>query len=659
MKRSLLLMFAFLMATVSMFAQKKVKTLPGLPSSRTSIQVTPNTCRAFANRGTTRRAPIMKADGDELVTPPSGVEPEEWAVDGMLYSSGEDSWENITAEVPSVNVVFDGADVYIQGLAYWFEEAWIKGTLSEGVVTFPASTYVGTDEYGDEYLIGSSTGSDVCEITFTYDEEKKVLDCQTLIIESSAPDQVKAYCYWAMLSISKDIEPVVEAPDDLFAAESMFVATVTDENGSEVFMTPVLIGFENGMAYIQGVNPLLPEAWIAGTTNDDDHTITFPTGQYYGKYQGSYKLYFVGLTAENEFTDVVFKVSDDNKGIYTDQIVGLCLSDPTNPEQLLETYSDVKIVRIDEKAATPSDPTIEYDEDEYGGYVECFIPLVDTDGDYMLPSKLSYKIFKDIKGEVSEHTFTTDNYVEIEEDMTEVPYYFTDNYDIGAGAKYVYLYSDDVDDWNKVGIQVTYNGKGEAHSSEIIWFTIKSGDLVDYSFDFNSMTVPVSSNSSHDGDITEDLTITEEDVSLTITPSGANTANRWWKANNVTQLRVYGGTMTFTTESGDNIKKIEFYYNKWDSRNIFDPEGKEVNDVDTKVVTWTGSSSTVVVDLGSNTNTQLNKVVVYVDDPTATGIETVTKNVREDGVFYNLSGQRVTNPQRGIYIVNGKKVLVK
>jgi hypothetical protein len=117
--------------------------------------------------------------------------------------------------------------------------------------------------------------------------------------------------------------------------------------------------------------------------------------------------------------------------------------------------------------------------------------------------------------------------------------------------------------------------------------------------------------------------------------------------------------MTFTTESGDNIKKIEFYYNKWDSRNSFDPAGKEVNDVDTKVVTWTGSSSTVVVDLGSNTNTQLNKVVVYVDDPTATGIETVTKNVREDGVFYNLSGQRVANPQRGIYIVNGKKVVVR
>lgn len=32
---------------------------------------------------------------------------------------------------------------------------------------------------------------------------------------------------------------------------------------------------------------------------------------------------------------------------------------------------------------------------------------------------------------------------------------------------------------------------------------------------------------------------------------------------------------------------------------------------------------------------------------------------KEDGVFYNLQGQRVDNPTKGLYIVNGKKVVVK
>ncbi|MBR6842040.1 MAG: hypothetical protein IKM77_07065 [Prevotella sp.] len=36
-----------------------------------------------------------------------------------------------------------------------------------------------------------------------------------------------------------------------------------------------------------------------------------------------------------------------------------------------------------------------------------------------------------------------------------------------------------------------------------------------------------------------------------------------------------------------------------------------------------------------------------------------TGNVREDGVYYTLQGTRVQNPSKGLYILNGKKVIVK
>lgn len=43
-----------------------------------------------------------------------------------------------------------------------------------------------------------------------------------------------------------------------------------------------------------------------------------------------------------------------------------------------------------------------------------------------------------------------------------------------------------------------------------------------------------------------------------------------------------------------------------------------------------------------------------------TGINTVSKNpVVEDGVYYNLQGVAVKNPSKGLYILNGKKVIVK
>ncbi|MBQ8487319.1 MAG: hypothetical protein IJ533_06695, partial [Prevotella sp.] len=42
----------------------------------------------------------------------------------------------------------------------------------------------------------------------------------------------------------------------------------------------------------------------------------------------------------------------------------------------------------------------------------------------------------------------------------------------------------------------------------------------------------------------------------------------------------------------------------------------------------------------------------------ATAISAV-KTVKADGEVYNLNGQRVAAPQKGLYIVNGKKVIIK
>ena len=53
------------------------------------------------------------------------------------------------------------------------------------------------------------------------------------------------------------------------------------------------------------------------------------------------------------------------------------------------------------------------------------------------------------------------------------------------------------------------------------------------------------------------------------------------------------------------------------------------------------------------------RLIICVDGET-TGIDDIKamRNADKD-VIYNLSGQRVSNAGRGIYIVNGKKVLKK
>ena len=54
------------------------------------------------------------------------------------------------------------------------------------------------------------------------------------------------------------------------------------------------------------------------------------------------------------------------------------------------------------------------------------------------------------------------------------------------------------------------------------------------------------------------------------------------------------------------------------------------------------------------------KAFIDFDELEATGIDAVdTAKTLKDGKFYDLSGREVANPTRGLYIVNGKKVLIR
>ena len=55
-----------------------------------------------------------------------------------------------------------------------------------------------------------------------------------------------------------------------------------------------------------------------------------------------------------------------------------------------------------------------------------------------------------------------------------------------------------------------------------------------------------------------------------------------------------------------------------------------------------------------------SKLDFILDDETATGISNHQREAAaSDGRCYNLNGQRVSAPKKGLYIVNGKKVVVK
>ena len=190
------------------------------------------------------------------------------------------------------------------------------------------------------------------------------------------------------------------------------------------------------------------------------------------------------------------------------------------------------------------------------------------------------------------------------------------------------------------------------YSDEYIKKEAVVGDVV--TFDFNASEYAVSSNTSHDGDIEEDLVIIEGGVTMTVTPKeeGVSSANRFWGTNNGPQLRMYSGTMTLVAPAEKAIVKVVVDNGKWNAANTFNGVAAETGE-------WTGNSTDVLLAIAGNT--QMNKVVVTLadkDENTTTAISDVRQSEASQAV-YTLGGQRVAQPTRGLYIMGGKKVLVK
>ena len=72
---------------------------------------------------------------------------------------------------------------------------------------------------------------------------------------------------------------------------------------------------------------------------------------------------------------------------------------------------------------------------------------------------------------------------------------------------------------------------------------------------------------------------------------------------------------------------------------------------------WTGNAAKIVIT--SSSNTAITGIKYKVSAPTA--IESVEDHRSLSGqrVIYNLRGQRVTHPTRGLYIVDGKKIFIE
>ena len=167
--------------------------------------------------------------------------------------------------------------------------------------------------------------------------------------------------------------------------------------------------------------------------------------------------------------------------------------------------------------------------------------------------------------------------------------------------------------------KVTFTYTGEQLYG-IFWIKLEDSPNEDiYNFYAGMQGVPVSTDKSNAGDITENKDFVEGDVTLTVSPSGVPTPNRIWgtEASSggmsayIPQLRVYGGTMTFTS---DRVMKNITFETTTGVVGLNPNKGYIIGST-LKVSTWKGSAKSVVFNVKPNSTTHFNKItVIYEDD---------------------------------------------
>ena len=142
--------------------------------------------------------------------------------------------------------------------------------------------------------------------------------------------------------------------------------------------------------------------------------------------------------------------------------------------------------------------------------------------------------------------------------------------------------------------------------------------------------------------------MTGSENGITITYSLGSSANMYCNSE---QIRMYGGNELKVESGSGEMVKLEFV-TKDSSKELLLLNGGGAIDG----YTWTGLANSVTFGAAANHIKMLSvKVTLAIYDPS--GIQDI--NLSTEKKIFDLQGRRVQNPSKGLYIINGRKVILK
>lgn len=529
---------------------------------------------------------------EELPTPPAGVEETTWKFNGSIYANSE--W--ITYNNDNAKMIVSGNDVYIKGITSYAPDAWIKATKNnDGSFTIPSGTFIGYNGTSPLFLGGYGDGTFGKDMKFNFDG-KATYTSDIMIIINGRKSTMSYFAYYsAGATLSQEVDEPVVAPDGLatevYKMSYKSGADLTERDES----IDVLVGFAGNDVYVQGIWGGLPNAWIKGTL--DGNKVTFPTNQYLGSYSATYPdVYFRSFTLTTEgymsaIDNIEFTYNSDTKSFESENHIAICVSKAAF--SYFARYYIPLFSAVQDVAIVPQAPTIT----SFANNNLVFkVPTTGTEGEDMILDKLYYTVYSDVEREVNPITFDKATYTSLTEDMTEIPYNFSDYTNIGkstAGDNMI-IFKGGTENFNKIGVKATYKGGNAVNDSEITWFDIK-----DYSTELAGWVAKEQGLEN-----AADLTSYEIDPGYTLTfkQGEGNNPPRYY--NSGENARVYKNNM-FEVAGKGILKVIVNYTPNYGGVVESDPTGVEQNDQENKWV-WTGEADKVTFTNVSNaSNLQL------------------------------------------------------
>ena len=412
----------------------------------------------------------------------------------------------------SVSEMFfdDFGNVYLKNIITQYNrlsatkyDSWLEGNVDEGTVSFqlpqPVMTLQGTTYYAtlmnlDQQQKTYVKASDQT-LVLNYDETtgdvtpqpgSPFTTGQMVVGLTDLAGQWTGFADWN-IDLRRVNDTTVEGPD---TQEGWKQYTIT-AGGFEGALGNVFITGSD--IYVQGVCPSLPEAWLKGTISGDK--VTFPSGQFLGGDMTNDRfLYFFSATTSTskneEGQDVTTYTLNDNPVTFdydaaTGSLTGGSLFVVNNGKRNgnpAYVYNQAKIQPFAEKAATPVAPlnlTLyegnfnDYNSGYGWGHMEFNLPNADTEGNYLIPEKLSYALYVRVNGEERQlKLYSSDYQNQTEPVIDEIPYTYGDDWDIFVRGQlrsvYYFVLGPEA-----YGVQAIYRGGGEEHRSDIAWVSTK------------------------------------------------------------------------------------------------------------------------------------------------------------------------------------------